>query len=72
MIRPRLNRSWSYPKQAPVSIKERTMNFAAVINGDKKEMLFIAIKKTYKERRSSFENLNDQKAYVANALSTFL
>jgi len=52
--------------------QERTMNFTAVIKADKKEMLFIAIKRTYKERRSSFENLDDQKAYVANGLSTFL
>ena len=47
------------------------MTFAAVIKADKEEMLFIAIKRTYKERRSSFENLNDQTAYVANGLSTF-
>jgi hypothetical protein len=56
-----------------LSVKqERTMTFAAVIKADKEEMLFIAIKRTYKERRSSFENLNDQTEYVANGLSTFL
>jgi hypothetical protein len=50
----------------PLSVKqERTMTH-------KEEMLFIAIKRTYKERRSSFENLNDQTAYIANGLSTFL
>jgi len=48
------------------------MNFAAVTKADKKETLFTAIKITYKERRSSFENLDDWKAYVANSLSTFL
>jgi len=48
------------------------MTFTAVIKADKEEMLFIAIKRTYKERRSSFENLNDRIAYVANGLSTFL
>jgi hypothetical protein len=56
-----------------LSVKQkRTMTFAAVIKADKEEMLFIAIKRTYKERRSSFENLNDQTEYVANGLSTFL
>jgi hypothetical protein len=38
----------------------------------KEEMLFITMKRTYKESKSSFENLNDRTVYVANGLSTFL
>jgi hypothetical protein len=61
-----------HSQTGPSVKQERIMTFTAVIKADKEEMLFIAIKRTYKERRSSFENSNDQTEYVANGLSTFL
>lgn len=62
----RILQEWSTSKQVLSVKQERTMTFADVINADKER------KRTYKESKSSFENLNDRTVYVVNGLSTFL